>query len=342
MSNEEERTDPRPPTFADLSAGLADVVEAASGGVLGVEADGHPRSAVAWSDTLAVTTAAGLTAETHLALVLPDGTEASAELVGVDPRLDLALLRVEDGSLSPITPASGPARPGALVLTLGRSVRGLSATLGIVQNAGPAWTTGSGADVAAWISVDASLPSSSAGGPLLDAEGRLIGLNTPALVPGGTTLPVETVSAAVAHIEAHGSVQPGLLGVRVRAVAVPPDIAAVEGVSKALLVIGVPGGGAAARAGIETGDVLLRVDGQVVGGLSDLRSALSTRGGQAVEVRRLRAGAVDTVMVTPGVLRRGGWGRRGPWRRRHRGPRGHGGSGEGGHRHHSRGRRHRC
>jgi S1-C subfamily serine protease len=339
LSNE-ERTDSPASSFAALSAGLADAVQAAAGGVLGVEADGHPRSAVAWSDTLAVTTAAGLTPETHLALVLPDGAEATAELVGVDPRLDLALLRVADAALSPLPPSTTPARPGALVLTLGRSVRGLSATLGIVQNAGPAWTTGSGADVAAWISVDASLPASSAGGALLDADGHLIGLNTPSLVPGGTTLPVSTVAAAVAHIEAHGSVQPGLLGVRVRAVAVPPDIAAAEGVSKALLVIGVPGGGAAARAGIETGDVLLKVDGQVVGGLSDLRAALSTRGGQAVEVRRLRAGVVDTVSVTPSVLRRGGWGRRGPWRRRSRGPHGHGG--HGGHRHHGHGRRHRC
>lgn len=342
MSKQEERDAAPATSFADLSAGLADVVEAAASGVLGVEADGHPRSAVAWSDTLAVTTAAGLSPDTHLALVLPDGAEVTAELVGVDPRLDLALLRVADVGLSPIPASATPARPGALVLTLGRSVRGLSATLGIVQNAGPAWTTGGGADVAAWVSVDASLPSSSAGGALLDAEGRLIGLNTPSLVPGGTTLPVATVAAAVTHIEAHGSVQPGLLGVRVRTVAVPPDIAAAEGVSKALLVIGVPGGGAAARAGIETGDVLLTVDGHGVGGLSDLRAALSTRGGRTVEVRRLCAGVVDTVSVTPGVLRRGGWGRRGPWRRRHRGPHGHGGHGHGGHRRHGRGRRHRC
>ena len=63
------------------------------------------------------------------------------------------------------------------------------------------------------IQTDASINPGNSGGPLLDAEGRLIGLNTPSLVPGGTTLPVATVAAAVTHIEAHGSVQPGLLGV---------------------------------------------------------------------------------------------------------------------------------
>jgi S1-C subfamily serine protease len=340
LSNE-ERTDASTPTLAALSAGLADAVAAAGGGVLGLEVDGHPRSAVAWSDTLAITTARGLGPDASLTLILPDGTEAAAALVGVDPRLDVAVLRAEAGGLSPLPASTAVPRPGELVLTLGRGVRGLGTTLGIVQSSGPAWTTAGGADVSAGIAVDASLPESSAGGALVDAAGKLLGLNTPRLVPGGTTLPVETLRTAVAWIEEHGSVQPGLLGVRVRSVAVPPDIAAAEGVSKALLVIGVPGGGPAARAGIETGDVLLRIDGQAVGGLEDLRVALSTRGGQPVEVRRLRAGVLDTVEVTPKVLHRGGgWGRRGPWRRR-----GHHGHGHGhghGHKHHRAWGRRRC
>ncbi len=302
-------------SLADLSARIADVVHAAGASVLGLEGGGHTRSAVAWTDALAVTVAAGLDPDTALVALLPDGTEAPATLVGVDPRLDLAVVRVE--GLTPAARVDGAAlRPGDLALTLGRTARGLTTTLGVVSSIGPAWTTGGGADVARYLGVDAGLPPVSAGGALLDAAGRVVGVNTPGLVAGGTTVPADTVDAAVAFIEENGSVRPGLLGVRVRTVPVPPDIGAAEGVHKALQVIGLPGGGPAARAGIETGDVLLSVDGQPLGSLSDLRAALSTRGGHAVQVRRLRAGVVDTVEVTPTAHRGGPGGHgRGPWRR---------------------------
>lgn len=333
MSNDNDN-----PTLADLSARLADVVAAAGAGVLGLEGAGHTRSAVAWTDGLAVTIATGLDPDTALVALLPDGTEAPATLVGVDPRLDLAVVRVE--GLTPAPRVDGSAlRPGDLALTVGRTARGVTTTLGVVSSTGPAWTTGGGADVARYLSVDGTLPPVSAGGALVDASGHVVGVNTPGLVMGGTTVPADTVDAAVAFIEEHGSVRPGLLGVRVRTVAVPPDIAAAEGVHKALQVIGLPRSGAAARVGIETGDVLLSVDGQPLGSLSDLRAALSTRGGHAVQVRRLRAGAVDTVEVTPSVFRRGGGGR-GPWRRH----RGHGhrhGHGHGGHGHKRHGGRRR-
>ena len=321
------QSDTAAPTLADLSTRLADVVAAAGSSVIGLEGDGHTRSAVAWTESIAVTVATGLSDETTLVALLPDGSETPAALVGVDPRLDLAVIRVE--GLTPAARVDGSAlRPGDLALTLGRTARGTTTTLGVVSSTGPTWTTGGGAEVGRYLSIDGTLPAVSAGGALVDASGRVIGVNTPGLVMGGTTVPSDTVDAAVAFIEEHGSVRPGLLGVRVRTVAVPPDIASDEGVHKALQVIGLPRHGAAARAGIETGDVLLSVDGQPLGTLSDLRAALSTRGGHGVEVRRLRAGAIDTVEVTPSVFTRGG-GRRGPWRRhratghRHRSPQRH-------------------
>jgi len=302
-TNDNINSDSPAPTLADLSKHLSDVVAAAGSYVLGIEGDGHARSAVAWTDSLAITSATGLSDETVLAALLPDGSEAPAELVGVDPRLDIAVVRVE--GLTPAARVDGSAlRPGDLALTLGRTGRGLTTTLGVVSSTGPAWTTAGGAEVARYLSVDGSLPVVSAGGALVDAAGRVVGVNTPGLVKGGTTIPSDTIDDAVAYIEEHGSVRPGLLGVRVRTVPVPPDLAAEEGVHKALQVIGLPRRGAAARAGIETGDVLLSVDGQPLGSLSDLRTSLSTRGGHEVEVRRLRAGAVDTLTLTPSVIGR--------------------------------------
>ncbi len=307
-------------SLTQLSGALADAVERAAGGVITLEVDGIPRSGLAWSDTLVLSSALGIDEESPLTLTLPDGSEAEARLIGTDPRLDVALLELKEGGLTPTERGDPDAlRAGELVLTVSRSGRGPRATLGVVASTGPAWTTRSGAVVARWIEVDATLPPGGSGGALVDTAGRLLGLNTPALAPGGTTVPITTLATAAEFLKENGSVRPGLLGVRVRTTALPPDIAAGEGAHQGLLVLGLPRRAPAGRAGIETGDVLLKVDGTPVGSLSQLRAALSTRGGETVTVRRLRAGVIDEVEVTPfartGGRRRSG---RGPWGRMHR------------------------
>ncbi len=315
-------------TLQTLSADIAAILEATGPSVVRVEAGGQVVSGLAWDAETIVTVRHGIDDDSPISVLTADGTTHTAELLGHDPRLDLTFLQVPGAGL-PERPAaaSTPPAPGHIVLTVGRGPRGLRSSLGIVGAVGPAWNTRGGATVSADLDIDATLHPTAAGGPLLNAAGELLGINTPQLRPGGATVPLDTIDAALVHIRAHGSVRPGLLGVRVRTVPLPPDIAATHGQHQGLLILGTPRRSPAARAGVETGDVLLTVGGKPVGNLRDLRTNLSTAGGSEVSVVLLRAGEVRTVSITvvafDGFMggrgrRGGGWfgGRPGgPWRR---------------------------
>ena len=321
------------PTLPDLSSALADLVSTAAPSVVRVDGGPTPVSGVAWDATTVVTVRHGVEEDTPLSVTTHDGVTHRATLLGHDPRLDLSFLSVEGVELpARPSPAAAP-QVGALVVTVGRTPRGLRSSLGIVGAVGPAWRTRGGAEVPLDIDVDATLHPAAAGGPLLDAHGHLLGVNTTGLRPGGATLPVAAVEASLQQVRAHGSIRPGLLGVRVRTTALPPGLAAEHGQHQGLLVLGTPRRSPAARAGVETGDVLLTVSGTPVHTLLDLRTTLSTAGGTDVAVTLLRSGEARTLRIP--VLTKphrggGGWGHR---RHGHRHDHGHGhgddGRGEG-------------
>jgi len=317
--------------LTEVSEALANLVESTSPSVVRVEAGGPPVSGTTWGHGLIATVAHAIEAPDAITLTLPDGTPLSGQLLGRDPRLDLAFVQISEEHadlLGPCLTAEEEApRTGHLVVTLGRGPRGLRSSLGIVGAVDPApWRTRGGAEVTSHIDVDATLHPTAAGGPLLSASGGLLGLNTTGLRPGGATLPVATVDSALALIQDKGSIRPGLLGVRVRTTPLPPDLAAIHGQHQGLLVLGAPRRGPAHKAGIESGDVILQVAGQSVHTLLDLRAALSTSGGQEVSVTLLRSGEARecSVLAREAPFGTGGgrgWGGRrqrgrgGPWRR---------------------------
>ena len=309
-------------SIQQLSDSIARTLDAVGPAVVHVDGGHDSVSGLVWDDNTIVTVRHAVADDAPITVTLADGSVHTATLIGHDPRLDLSFLTVDDASL-PARPTATTETPklGHLVFTLGRGHRGLRSSMGIVGAAGPTWRTRSGAEVAYDLDIDASLHPTAAGGPLLDASGQLIGINTPALRPGGATIPVATIDASLALVREGGSIRPGLLGVRVRTAPLPPDIAATEGQHQGLLVIGTPRRSPAAKAGIESGDVLLTVAGTPVRALMDLRAALSTAGGTQVTVRILRAGETHEltvpVMATDTLGRR--WGRKGGGRRPERG-----------------------
>jgi len=317
--------------LTEVSEALATLVESTAPSVVRVEAEGPPVSGTSWGDGTVVTVAHAIESDGPVTLTLADGTQLSARLVGRDPRLDLAFLQLpeEHADLIGARPAFAESSPrtGHLVVTLGRGPRGLRSSLGIVGavHASP-WRTRGGAEVSSDIDVDATLHPTAAGGPLLDASGRLLGINTTGIRPGGATLPVDTVDAALALVRDKGSIRPGLLGVRVRTTPLPPDLAATHGQHQGLLVLGTPRRGPAHKAGIESGDVILRVADTPVHTLLDLRAALSTSGGQEVSVTLLRSGEVREcrVLVRDAPFGKGG---RSRWGGHHKGGRHHRGHG---------------
>ena len=164
-------------------------------------------------DGIVVTAAHTLHRDEGLRIGTAEGTHA-ATLVGLDPGTDVAVLRV-DGALPAPKWRDGEPRVGELVLALGRPNGGIRATLGIVSFVGGARQTAQGGRIDRWLEVDGTLPPGFSGGPLVDADGAVLGMNTSSLARGGGTVPVATLRRVVDGILAHGQVRRGWLGVEI-------------------------------------------------------------------------------------------------------------------------------
>jgi S1-C subfamily serine protease len=228
-------------------------------------------------------------------LELPTGEPAEASIVGLARGLDLALVRVE-AELTPVRWADPP-RVGNLVLPIASGPR---ATLGLISHVGGPWRTGSGQEVDSFLDVDGSLGRGFSGGPLLDASGAVLGMNTRRLVRGGTTLPAATVQASVAALLARGSTEAGYLGIGGATATLTPEQAAVAGQEEALLVVAVEGG-SPAQGLLTVGDIVLAVDGTPIGGVHALRAALdAVAPGSQAELTVLVGASVEARTVTLG------------------------------------------
>lgn len=252
---------------------------------------------LAWQADQLVTVARIAMRRDSLEIVLPSGERAAATVAGRDPATDLALLRVEGAPLSPAPRAEAALSVGALALVLGRPGRTVQATLGVVRALGGAWRAPSGAKIDQYIDVDASLPDGFSGGPLVNASGEVVGLNTAGLIRGGTSLPLSTVSRVVAQLAEHGAVRRGYLGVGLTAATLPDG-------GQGLLVGSVDRDSPAAAAGLLVGDLILRFEGAATHTAEDLAFALAdTSADQVVSVDILRGGEAKTVAVTLGERR---------------------------------------
>ena len=233
---------------------------------------------------------------------LADGRTLLADVVGDDPLTDLAVLRIDAGELPHLALAdSNEVRVGHLVFAVG-SPFGLTrtVTMGIVSALGrtlPA--SGSGRAIEGILQTDAALNPGSSGGPLLDADGRVVGINT-AIVPEGQGLafaiPSNTAAFVLEEIRAHGRVRRARLGVQVEEALLPGGVHGV-------VVRGVERNSPAADAGLQAGDLVLGFREVEVRSISDLHKLL---GADAIDrvapVLVRRAGERLVVEVRPAEL----------------------------------------
>lgn len=288
-------------TIRELSDGIAAAVRSVSSAVVTVKARRRPSSGVVWSEELVVTASHAIHREEGVTVVLGDGTERAATLVGRDPSTDLALLRVAGGGLTPAQWNSGEVELGALVFPVGRP-GALRVAMGLVAERRGAWQTANGGLIDAWIDVDASLPHGFSGGPLVDADGKVLGMNTSALTPRGAVVPHSTVARVVARIEQHGTAAPGYLGAGFYPGTLPDEVAALAGQTEALMTVTLEPDGPSRRGGLLVGDALVRLDGQPVVSLRQLLGVLAAKGaGATVRLTVVRAGALAEVDVTLGT-----------------------------------------
>lgn len=288
--------------LAALSQSLADLVALYQDLLVTVAGRGARGSTgLPWGEDLVFTADHAVEREEDLTVSTPDGRALPATLVGRDPSTDLALLRVPGANLRRPPLASAPPRPGHLVLAMGRPRATVGASLGLVRAVGGPWRSGAGGNLSSFIDVNGALPRGYSGGPLVDAEGGLLGLNTAGLVRGGTTVPTATLERVAQSLLNHGRIQRAWLGLGAVPATLPRRLAATAGQREALLVVSVESDGPADKAGLSLGDVILSVGGERVAKLGDLLAQLGEdRVGQEVQVSVLRAGVVQELRITLG------------------------------------------
>lgn len=292
-------------TLTSLSEALAAAVEAAEPAVVRVEARRRlPASGIVWSaDGLIVTAHHVVEQDDNIRVGLPDGQTAPASLIGRDPATDLALLRTKARDLAAgAWAAAETLRVGHLVLALGRPGQTVMATLGIVSALKRDWRTPAGGHFDHYLQTDALMYPGFSGGPLVDATGRIVGLNSSALLRGiSLAVPAATVRRVADALLAHGRVKRGYLGVSAQAVRLPASLAAQLGQETGLLLGSVEPGSPAERGGLFMGDTIVALAGHPVRHLDDLLALLSSdRVGQSVPVRIVRGGQIMEIGVVIG------------------------------------------
>lgn len=289
----------------NLSDAMAGIVESAGRSVVRVE--GRRRlaaSGVVWSAEGVILTAHHVVhADDEIGIGLPDGNSAGARLVGRDPSTDLAVLRTDAPGLVAVERTAGQElHVGHLVLALGRPGRTAQATLGIVSALGGEWRTPAGGLVDRYLQTDVVMYPGFSGGPLVDVGGRLVGMNTSALLRGvSVSVPVPTLERVVESLLTHGRVRRGYLGVGAQPVRLPQAIAQQLGQETGLLLASVNAGGPADTAGLLLGDTLVALDGQPLRHMDDLVASLGgERIGQEARIRLLRGGQIQEIGVVIG------------------------------------------
>lgn len=292
-------------TLSKLSNELASSVEAAGPGVVRVEARPRlPASGIVWSAEGVIVTAHHVVErDDNIRVGLADGETVAATLVGRDPTTDLAVLRIQAQDLTPPSWSEADAlRVGHLVLALGRPGRTVLATLGIVSALGENWRTPTGGRLDHYLQPDVAMYPGFSGGPLMDAEGNFVGLNTTALRRGSpVTITASTLRRVVETLLAHGRVQRGYLGVAVQPARLPEPLVEQTGQETGLLVVSVESASPGEKSGLFLGDTLISIDGQPLRYPDDLVSQLSgERIGTEAAIRLVRGGQIQEISVAIG------------------------------------------
>jgi serine protease DegQ len=289
-----------------LSADIARAVAAIGPSVLYVDA--HPRrdaSGIAWDAHHVVTVDHAIEREDDVELLLADGATARASLVARDPATDVALLRT-DATLEPAPRADlATLGVGHLVLAVGRDEDGApGASLGIISSLDGPWRTWRGGNVDRFIRPDLNVYPSFSGGPLLDARGAVVGMNTWGLSRRtALTLPVTTLERIASMLLAGGRIARGWLGVALQAVRLPEPLRVANRLEQhaGAIVVDVAPDGPAERAGVTIGDVVLALGEDRIEDSDDVQAALARAGiGANLRLRVLRGGQPRDLGVTIG------------------------------------------
>ncbi len=244
---------------------------------------------------------------------LADDREFKATVIGADPKTDIAVLKIETANLPCVTLAdSDKLRVGDVVFAIGNPLNvGQTVTMGIISALGrrDLHLLDDVAGYENFIQTDAAINMGNSGGALVDAKGRLVGINcaiistTSGNMGIGLAVPVNLAANIMQSLIATGTVARGYLGVEANQTT--PDLAAALGVKdvKGMVIANLAADGPAAKAGLKREDIITAINDKPVASWQDLRLIVAeSLPGTKVRVNYLRAGKPAEVEVTLGTL----------------------------------------
>lgn len=281
-------------SLSAFSDEITAAVEAASAFTLLVEARRrYPASGIAYAADLILTADHVVTREEDIRIGLPDGKSLPATIAGRDPGSDLALLRLSEKALVPAKTDKHP-KVGQIVLALGRpSEAGVQASFGIVVSINGPARTWRGGLLDQFLQTETVPYPGFSGGPLINARGEVLGLNTSGLTRGeALTIPVGVAWPIAEALAKHGTIKRGYLGVR------------TQPVENGLLILWLEKDGPANQSGLLVGDILVKVNGQSLDDADALFAVLNGDVvGKQVDVNILRGSQPQSLKVTVGERR---------------------------------------
>jgi S1-C subfamily serine protease len=292
--------------LVELSDALADAAEKAGKATVLVNARRRlPASGIVYATDRVLTADHIVEREDDIKVMLANGVEISAKVAGRDAGSDLAVLKLERAVNDVAEVTKTPARLGQIALVLGRPTPdGIEASLGTVSAIGGPIRTGRGGMLERYIRTDSISYPGFSGGPLVAADGTVLGINTSGLTNGAAiTIPADVAWKIADALVKDGRIKRGYLGIRSQPVEIP------DGVQKSLkreqatglLIVGVENNSPASRGGLMVGDILVGVAGVPVNHHDELFARLNGEvAGKSTPIEILRGGQPQTLNVPVG------------------------------------------
>jgi len=275
-----------------FSRSVQSTVAAAKPSVVAVRnADRQYISGLVWAPDVVVTSEQAMGSREQYELVR-EGVAVKARILARDPGTNILVLRSEQ-PIETKERVVGVAQVGAFVLALGANVEGaLTVRAGLVNTVGAQWYSRAGGRIDQRIALDIRLHRTEEGGPVLDAEGALIGMSTQGVAGQVLVIPTATLERVVPELVRDGRVARGWLGLALHPVAVPHALRDVAGHTTGMMVMSIANDSPGAKAGLAPGDILLTIDDAParMRSMAALLDASSI--GRQVKLRVIRGGEV--------------------------------------------------
>lgn len=297
-----------PSVIASFSQELAAAAEQAGSSVVTVHARHRvPSSGIHWRKGVVVTANHTVRREDDITLLIHGGQRVPAKLAGRDPATDLAILKFDQDAELPIPQFADPEslKLALFVLALGRARSGnLVVSAGIIGGLSGEWRTWRGGRIDQSIRLDLALYPGFSGGPLINADGKVLGLNTNGFGRGRpVTIPASTVNRTVEELLEKGHIARPYLGIAMQPVAIPQALrsklkASAEG---GLIVLHIEPGGPADKAGIVLGDVIVELQGEPAVDTEHVQEVLhSAKVNEKIKTTVIRGGSPIELSITLG------------------------------------------